>query len=80
VDTLLFEEDGYGKLGFVTLSCLYSSIAVTSMFSTYIMRKLGEIKSMSLGSILNTPWILTFILISYNSVDSFQLSTDPDKK
>jgi hypothetical protein len=65
VETLLIEEDGFGKLGFIALSLYYLSVAFSSLFATNILKRFGEIKCMAIGSLFNTPWILSFILISY---------------
>jgi len=59
------EEAGFGKLGFWAIAACYLSIAIGSPFTTWIMNRIGEIKCMALGSLINTPWILAFALCGY---------------
>ena len=65
IQTEALEEDGFGKLGFWAIAVLYLSIAVGCLFSTWIMNRIGDIKCMALGSLMNTPWILAFALCGY---------------
>jgi hypothetical protein len=41
---------------------MYLSIGLGSVFSTVIMNKIGDIKCMAIGSLFNTPWILSLAL------------------
>ena len=52
------EDDGLGKLGFWSIALMYLSIAVGSVFSTVVMKRIGDIKCMAIGSLFNTPWIM----------------------
>lgn len=56
-----------GKLGFWAIGVMYLSIGVGSMLSTVAMNKMGEIKCMAIGSIVNTPWILSMALCGLRS-------------
>jgi hypothetical protein len=59
------ENDGLGKLGFWSVAVMYFSIGIGSMFSTIIMKKIGDIKCMAVGSLFNTPWILSLALCGW---------------
>jgi hypothetical protein len=41
---------------------MYLSIGLGSIFSSVVMNKIGEIKCMAIGALLNTPWILSLAL------------------
>ena len=56
------EDDGLGKLGFWSVAVMYLSIGIGSMFSTIVMKKIGDVKCMAIGSLFNTPWILSLAL------------------
>jgi hypothetical protein len=56
------EDDDLGKLGFWSIAVLYLSVAIGSFVSTPITKKLGDVKAMALGSLMNTPWILSLAL------------------
>jgi hypothetical protein len=56
------EDDGLGKLGFWSIALMYLSIAVGSVFSTVVMKRIGDIKCMAIGSLFNTPWIMSLAL------------------
>ncbi|CDW84340.1 major facilitator superfamily protein [Stylonychia lemnae] len=74
------EDDGFGKLGFWSIGILYLSIMVGCFFSTAVQNKIGDVKCMALGSLLNTPWILSFALCGYKKEnpnnDAFYLRED----
>ena len=56
------EDDGLGKLGFWSIALMYLSIAFGSIFSTVIMKRIGDINCMAIGSLFNTPWIMSMAL------------------
>ena len=56
------EDDGLGKLGFWSIAVMYFSIAVGSVFSTVVMKRIGDIKCMAIGSLFNTPQIMAMAL------------------
>ena len=56
------EDDGLGKLGFWSIALMYLSIAIGSVFSTVVMKRIGDIKCMAIGSLFNTPWIMSMAL------------------
>ena len=56
------EDDGLGKLGFWSIAVMYFAIAIGSLFSSVVQRKIGEIKCMAIGSVMNIPWILSLAL------------------
>jgi hypothetical protein len=62
LESQALENDGLGKLGFWAIAVMYFFIAIGSIFSTVILNKLGSVKSMAIGSLFNTPWILAFSL------------------
>ena len=47
--SLVLEQDGLEHLGFYILAVLYFSIAVSSIFSTAFLKKLGTYKCLILG-------------------------------
>jgi hypothetical protein len=44
---------------------MYFSIGVGSLLSTIVMKKIGDIKCMSIGSLFNIPWILSLALCGW---------------
>ena len=47
--SLVYEKDGLADLGFYILAVLYASIAITSMMSTALLKKLGIYKCLIMG-------------------------------
>jgi len=62
IQSQALEDDGLGKLGFWSIALMYLSIAVGSVFSTVVMKRIGDIKCMAIGSLFNTPWIMSMAL------------------
>ena len=61
-------------MGFWAIAVLYLSIAVGSVFSTSVMNRIGDIKCMALGSLINTPWILVFALCGHKKSNPLDTS------
>jgi len=57
----LFEASGYDKLGLVSNSLAYVGQGTGSIFSVYLVYKIGIVKSMAYSSLLSIPFILSLI-------------------
>lgn len=60
-------DDGFNKLGFYSNAAIYLALAFGSLISTYIMNKIGDIKTMGLGAVLCVPWVLNFLLPAFKA-------------
>ena len=58
----MFEDDGFGKLGFYSNAALYLGLGVGSILSTGVLNKIGDVRSMVFGAFLCFPWMLSFLL------------------
>ena len=62
----ILNDNGFGSLGYVTLSTLYLLFSIFSFFSGAIVNKAGNAKiTMGIGGFAYTFWILCFILPAY---------------
>jgi MFS family permease len=58
VVTEALDENGYNRLGFITLAALYITFALVSPFTTPLIAKLGAKRSMWLGSFWYFWWVI----------------------
>lgn len=58
----MLEDDGYGKLGFISNAVVYLALALGSLGSTGIINKIGERKSMAVGAMLCVPSMADFAI------------------
>ena len=77
----MLEDDGFGKLGFYSNAIIYFGIGLGCLVSTGIMSKIGEIKSMVLGSFMCVPFMATFLIPamkkeSYHGSDAWIFSNN----
>ncbi|CDW80707.1 major facilitator superfamily protein [Stylonychia lemnae] len=68
------QQDNFGQLGFQSIAILYLGVAVGCVFSTVVMKRIGEVQCMALGAILNVPWILSYALCGISK------DTNPDDR
>jgi hypothetical protein len=57
----MLEDDGYGKLGFLSNAVVYLALAFGSIISTGVMNKIGEKLSMAIGGLLCVPYMINFM-------------------
>jgi hypothetical protein len=62
IQTQLFEDDGYGKLGLYSNAAIYLGVGLGCLGATAGLRKLGVIKCLVLGAVLCIPFMGAFIL------------------
>ena len=60
----MLEDNGLGKLGFLSNAVIYLALGIGSLISTGVMNKIGEIKTMALGGYLCVIFMGSFILTS----------------
>lgn len=74
---LVFKDDGLNKLGFYILAVLYFSIAVSSIMSTALFKKLGTYKCLILGGLGHFVFVFAqiFPAIKYDYPDSDRFIT-----
>ena len=58
----MLEDDGFGKLGLYSNATIYLGVGIGCLVSTGVMKKIGEIQSMVLGSFMCVPFIAIFLL------------------
>ena len=75
--SLVLKNDGLENLGFYILAVLYFSIAVSSVMSTALLKKLGTYKCLILGGFGHFCFVFAQILpaIKYDNPDSDSLVT-----
>jgi len=78
VQSVLFELDKYGSLGFYSNAFVYLGQGTGSIFCVYFTSKFGESKSMAWASLLSLPFLISLLLPAFKSRDlnsqSFWLS------
>ena len=74
---LVLEQDGLENLGFYVLAVLYFSIAVSSLFSTALLKKLGTYKCLIFGGFGHFCFVFAqiFPAIKYDHPDSDSIVT-----
>lgn len=79
IQSLILDDDGYGKLGFYSNAVSYVAQAIGSIGAMAVMEKYGDRKSMSWGSILCVPFIICLLSPAlkndYKDSNSFFFST-----
>ena len=75
--SLVLEQDGLKDLGFYILAVLYFSIAVSSIFSTALLKKLGIYKCLIFGGFGHFCFVVAqiFPAIKYDNPDSTSFVT-----
>jgi len=59
IQSLIMEQDGFGKLGFYSLGVQAVFQGLGSLLSTAIVHRLGSLKaSMVIGATFNSLWVL----------------------
>ena len=75
--TFVLASDGYSHLGYYILATLYLSIAIGSLISTALMKKLGTYKCLIFGGFGHFSFVLasTFPAYKYDHPDSSSFFT-----
>jgi predicted MFS family arabinose efflux permease len=78
VQSVLFEKDNYGSLGFYSNAVAYLGQGSGSIFCVFISQKIGDSRSMAWSSLFALPFLFSMLLPAYKSIDlksqSFWLS------
>lgn len=69
IQSVVFEKDGYGSLGFYSNAVAYFAQGTGSVFCVFFMEKFGDNKSMAWASLLNLPFIACLIIPAIKSID-----------
>ena len=67
IQSLIFDDDGYGKLGFYSNAVSYVGQATGSVLCMNLIAKLGDRRCMAYGSLLCVPFIISLILPALKS-------------
>lgn len=63
VETILLEDDGFGKLGFYSNAAVYLGVCVGSIYAEVTIAMVGGlVNSLILGSFLCVPYLASFLL------------------
>ena len=62
IQSLILDEDGFGKLGFYSLGVMAVFQGLGSLMSTGIVNKVGVKWSMLIGAFLNSTWVMQSII------------------
>jgi hypothetical protein len=63
VETLLLEDDGFGKLGFYSNAAVYLGVCLGSLYAESAIAKLGGlVNSLIFGAFLCVPYLASFLL------------------
>lgn len=62
LQTLLLEDDGYGKLGLILNAFVYFGVCLGGLFSSWTLRRWTERQCMQLGAGLCIPYLAALIL------------------
>lgn len=65
IQSLLFQEDGYGKLGYISNAIVYLGQAIGSFIAVSIMEKIGDIYTMAWGAVICLPYIVSLLLPAF---------------
>ena len=78
IQSVLFEKDGFGSLGFYCNAAAYLAQAIGTVFCIYFMEKIGCVKTMTIGSWMTVPFIISLIFPAlkskYSDSDNFFLA------
>jgi hypothetical protein len=66
---VVFDKDGYGQLGFYSNAVAYLFQGLGSVFCVFIQEKIGDIRTMAWGSVLNIPFMIILIFPALKSED-----------
>jgi len=69
VQSVLFQDDNYDNLGFISNAVVYLGQGSGSIFCVYFSSKYGDSKSMAWASIFAIPFIVSLLLPAYRSVN-----------
>lgn len=71
IQSKIMNDDGFGKLGFYTMSTVYISCGLSCLFATSFIQRLGNKVSLAIASALNALWVFSSILaaIKYENPD-----------
>ena len=69
ISVALFEKDSYGELGFYCHASTYLAQGIGSIFCVFLMEKLGNVKSMALGSFLCMIFVVSLLVPAFKSED-----------
>ncbi len=67
IQSVVFEKDGYGNLGFYSNAVAYLAQGTGSVFCVFIQKKIGDARSMAYSSCLCIPFIICLILPALKS-------------
>jgi MFS family permease len=76
VQSVLFQEDGYDSLGFLSNAFAYAGQGTGSVFCVWIIMKIGAEKSMARFALLNMPFLVCLLLPAYKSIKEYR-EADP---
>ena len=69
IQSLLLSQDGYGQLGFYSNAVAYLGQLFGSLLAVSLMEKLGDTKTMVVGSSCCIPYIVCMLIPAFKSVD-----------
>lgn len=69
VQSVLFTDDNYGSLGFISNAVVYFGQGTGSIFCVYFSSKYGDSRSMAWASLFALPFIISLLLPAFQSVD-----------
>ena len=68
VQTVLFNKDDYGQLGFYSNAVVYLGQGTGSIFCVFFTAKYGDSKSMAWSSLFALPFIISLLAPAYKSL------------
>jgi hypothetical protein len=68
--TITYEQNGYGSLGFDSISVIYISWGFGSIFSPVVIKSVGQRWAIALGALSNCGWVLGALLSTFNDPSS----------
>ena len=76
VQSVLFEDDKFDSLGFLSNAFAYAGQGTGSVFCVWVIMKIGAIKTMSRFALLNMPFLICLLLPAFKSLDQYRDTDD----